>query len=109
MNVIPHRSSVRRRSFLMARAMLIVVSALRRSGAARRWVMRRMALLIGVLLAGCDPAATEHVQAPQGGSLFDGARSSEGGSSSSERASASGDSTRTGGQVLPHAEPARAT
>jgi uncharacterized protein YbjQ (UPF0145 family) len=75
-----------------------------------------MALLAAVLLAGCDPAANVQVQAPRGGSPLDGARGSEGVSmssggvsSGSEHASSSSDSTGTGGQVLAHAEPPRAT
>jgi uncharacterized protein YbjQ (UPF0145 family) len=73
--------------------------------------MREMALLVVVLLAGCDPAATDRVQSPQGGSLSDGAQASEsvGESSTSGGGIGSNDSTRTGGQVLPHPAPARAT
>lgn len=72
--------------------------------------MRKMALVAAVFLAACDPAASEHVQAPQGGSLSGSAdNGSESASTSEGRASAMGDSTGTGGQVLPHAEPARAS
>ena len=69
--------------------------------------MRKLSLLIVLVLAACDPAATEHAQSPQGASSSDGEPNSNT-FSTSGKASGAGDS-RTSGQVIPRDEPARGT
>jgi len=68
--------------------------------------MRTKWLLSVVLLAACDPAANERVQAPQGATGSSGSSSAEYASNDSSHAS---DSTGMGTQVSPRAAPPRAS
>jgi uncharacterized protein YbjQ (UPF0145 family) len=69
--------------------------------------MRMKCFLAVVVLTACDPATTsQHAEVPQGGTLSEGSEGS-GGAVSSGGSASSGE--HGGGQVLPQAEPPRAS